>query len=318
MTEAKPRPHHRLLGKLLLLVLLPVLAVVLVILGINASRTWNRLGDSLKQELRDATKLAVALVEADNRKAVAVAETMAIAQVSGLFAQRERTLAMCRAVLEANPELQGAYVAYEPNGDVIDAVGLEGTIPREAMSEDGRFIPYYRRDAAAPGGMRLEPLTGMEDPTSLWYFAVKADYLRTKKARPMVTRPYDYEGVFLIEQTYPIVIGGHFKGVAGVDRALAQLQRDLVAIREVTGVDLLLETRGLFVAATVDADRVPGAPALQATAVKDSPFADLFSGRTATDRFQMFEAVDPQLDDTCFYATATVPTGGWTLVARKP
>lgn len=320
-TERRPRAHERLLGRILLLVLLPTLVVILTTVGFNSYRTWHRLHDTLEEELVDATNLAVAVIEAENRAAITVAHTVALAQTNGLFGQRERTLDLLRAVVVANPQLQGCFIAYEPNADVIDAVALETSIPREAMSAEGRFIPYFRRDAGVPGGIRLEPLVDMDLPESLWYHGVKVAFQASKRSEPMITKPYSYEGVLLIEFIYPLVMDGRFKGISGVDRTLAGLQRDLRQIQERTGVDLMLETRGFFVATTLDGDGLGdvsgGRGALQATLVKDSPFGPLFA-ESLDRRGRTFEAVDPILGDTCVYSAATVPTGGWTLIARKP
>lgn len=319
MSTPAPRFHERLLGKLLLLVLLPTVLVVLAIGAVNGYRTWVLAEAALLGELEGAAKLAVETVEVENNKAASLARTMAIAQTSGLFGERERTLEMCRDLLLANPDINGAFVVYEVDADVADSAGLEGAMPREAMTETGRFVPYYRRNSAAPGGIELIPNVNMEDAESLWYRGVKEAFLRTRRPAPMTTRPYLYEGVELIEHTYPIIIDGAFKGVAGVDRALAQVQAELVSIRERTGVDILLETRGRFIAATVDAQRGPNSARLQATEVKDSPFASLFASRSASgDTVEIFEAIDPQSGEDCFYAIAQVPTGEWTLIARKP
>ena len=52
---------------------------------------------------------------------------MGLAQESGLFGDRARSLAFARAVLEALPELTGAYFGYEPDADGHDAERDGGT-----------------------------------------------------------------------------------------------------------------------------------------------------------------------------------------------
>ncbi|MDK9685566.1 PDC sensor domain-containing protein [Pseudoalteromonas shioyasakiensis] len=83
-----------------------------------------------------------------------------------------------------------------------DYVFLEGKIPRTPISE------------------RLEPLVDIE--SSEYYLGPKALAAQNQNG-PTITEPYWYEGVQIVEFTYPIVIDGQFKGIAGVDMALNEI-----------------------------------------------------------------------------------------------
>ncbi len=57
----------------------------------------------------------------------------------------------------------------------------------------------------------------------------------------------------ITEQVYPIVIDGEFKGVAGVDFALADIDAKLRRIAKAEGLDIfLISAHGNFIAATTD------------------------------------------------------------------
>ena len=149
---------------------------------------------------------------------------MAEAQVAGMFGDREASIEYARKVLEDFEGITGAYFGYEPNADGKDAESL-GKLPAEAMDPKGRFIPYWFVDSAAGRNIALEPLVDME--SSLYYSGAKEDFEKTGKPAYKVTEPYVYQGKMITEQVYPIVIDGEFKGVAGVDFALADIDAKL-------------------------------------------------------------------------------------------
>ena len=146
-----------------------------------------------------------------------------------MFGDRDASIEYARRVLENTPTITGAYFGYEPNADQADQESL-GKVRAEAMDDSGRFIPYW---FVVPGRGRvieLEPLVDME--SSLYYQGAKEAFLQSKKAAPTITEPYVYQGKMIYEQVYPIVIDGRFMGVAGVDRALADVELPLRAIAE--------------------------------------------------------------------------------------
>ena len=94
------------------------------------------------------------------------------------------------------------------------------------MNDKGRFLPYwYVSDA----GLELTPLIDMEK--SLYYQGCKDKYHSEKKDKTNLTEPYFYEGKMIVEQTYPIVMNDKFVGIAGVDRALTDLNTYLNSIK---------------------------------------------------------------------------------------
>ncbi|MCP4797102.1 MAG: methyl-accepting chemotaxis protein, partial [Phycisphaeraceae bacterium] len=179
-----------------------------------------------------------------------------------------------------------------------------------------------RRDDSAATGMSLEPLVDMESPGSLYYQEPRRLFEETGVASSVITKPYTYGGVPLIEQTHPIIIDGRFMGIAGVDRSLADLEGRLLMLRRDLGgeSDLFLVTRGRFIATTLD-DRVDASSRLQETEVEASPFASLlaeFEERSETAESFVIEAIDPVLGVPCIYAVSMVRPGDWALVVRQP
>ncbi|MEM1059804.1 MAG: methyl-accepting chemotaxis protein [Verrucomicrobiota bacterium] len=232
-------------------------------------------------------------IEMENVQSLTVAKTMALAQGNGMFGDREASVAYAKAVLEANPGLTGAYFGYEPDADGPgrDAEFLAASYSADsvrAIDATGRFLPYWYRDHQDNSLILLEPLVNME--TSYYYQGTKNRFLslpessgisEEQKARNsalwtperedsvptpnseggwhryagIITEPYIYQGKFIVEQTYPIVIDGEFKGIAGVDRSLASLEQFVWSIRPFKEARLVvLSRRGRIVVHPHDRD----------------------------------------------------------------
>jgi len=260
-------------------------------------------------------------VEQGNVRAVQAAEVMALAQRNGLWGRRAESSAMARDVLERTREFTGAYFAYEPDADGRDAAHDGTEVARgigDAFDQDGRFIPYWFRSTTNASELHLSPLKDME--TSLYYQGCRELFLKSGKPMPMVTEPYLYEGKMIIEQSYPIVMDGRFRGIAGVDRALDDLEGFLDHIKDRDGVELFLISRsGRFIATTLGPVAVgTNPPALLRTVpVADTPYRALLLPMHDRRAGHLVEASDPILGGKHYFASAPVPTGDWTAVVRQ-
>ena len=110
-------------------------------------------------------------------------------------------------------------------------------------------------------------------------------------------------------------------GVAGVDRALADVESPLRRIAEEEQVDLfLVSSRNKFIAATTDpvlesmseTQGLLKTHEISATEYGDL-FARLLSGRRKSD---VVKEEDPLKGEVCYYAVASIPTGGWSVILR--
>jgi signal transduction histidine kinase/CheY-like chemotaxis protein/HPt (histidine-containing phosphotransfer) domain-containing protein/HAMP domain-containing protein len=291
----------------------PTVIVLAGIILLTASNTFEAVRAQSENYLRRLADQAALEVERGNTRAVLASEMMALAQEAALFGKRAESSEFARRVLQAFPEFTGAYFGYEPNADANDRESLEPTIAGalgKAINESGRYIPYWFRNSAAKDKITLTPLIDLE--TSLYYQGNKEQFLKSKKPLPMVTEPYVYEGKMIVEQTYPIVLDGQFKGVAGVDRALKDIGLFLEHIKESQNVDVfLVSSRGSFIATTLG-------KRLRTKSIKETEYRELF-GKFYDHRSQSsFElAVDPIDGQRYYFASSPVPTGNWLLVIRK-
>lgn len=308
------RLHRTLLGRSLLLGVLPAAIVVLAIVALNGVRGWNRLSTDLERELRAATDLVSREIDLANARNIMLASTLAQAQEAGQFGRRAESLRLLDRILRTNPQAYAAYVAYEPDADGNDAAGAAPGVPAEALGEGGRFFPYLKRDPKAPGGIRLEPLEFDPEDGGLWYEYPKTRYERSGVRDPLITKPYEYLGVDIIENVAPIVVDGRFVGVAGVDVSLALLQARIDEVARRVGADVFVETRGFIVAASTDSTK---GTALRRSATANWPLAARLAD-APREGVAMTTADDSELGEECRYLVASVPTGGWRVLVRKP
>lgn len=323
-------------AKIALYGVLPVIAVLALQTVIRTWRTNAEFERRSEQAIR--SELAEAALEIDraNRAAVDIAHVMALAQESGMFGDRPRSLAFARSILVAFPELTGAYVGYEPNADGRDAQSVGAAeLDAQALGAGGRFIPYWFRDRADPSLIRLAPLIDME--TSYYYRGVKNRLERRPEGegvtlaggvselyqpgtvddlfadRTMITEPYVYEGKYIVEQTVPIVIDGRFVGIAGVDRALNDIDQFLNRLRgRATGDFILISRRGRIITTTMD-------PTLRTKPIEATPYGAILQPVFAPNAGETFSlATDPLRGQTYYFAGTSIPTGDWTLVMAVP
>ena len=320
MNSTKLLFQHRVAGRLLLFAGIPIVLILVVVGFTSFQRTGEYVRAAVEQQVLDAARWAAFDLADENLQAVTAARMLAKAAESGFYGDRAKSLDLARRVLVDTPAFQAVYFGWEPGGG--DATALAAGVAPSSMDEAGRFLPYWHRDTGASAGIILEPLVGMETPDSLYYRETERLFEETGIATSVVTKPYTYQGVPLIEQTHPIVIDGRFMGIAGVDRSLAGLQSRLQMIQSGLGEesDLFLLTRGLFIATTVDAGQME-TDRLQETKVGESPYASLFdrfTQQSQTAEAFVLEAMDPVLGTVCIYAVSTVLPGDWTLVVRQP
>ncbi|MEE8311661.1 MAG: response regulator [Candidatus Binatia bacterium] len=317
-------------GRMLLFGVLPTVVVLLGLIVWLAGAMYSALRIANEHDMQLLADGVAAEIERGNTRAVLIAEVMAFAQQNGMFGDRAASVAYSRQVLAHYPELTGAYFGYESGADGKDEA-FRDTEPDEALrashDETGRFLPYWFRDHEDNEYLRIEPLVDME--TSLYYQGCKDLFLENNEPLPMVTEPYVYEGKMIVEQTFPIVIDGEFKGIAGVDRALSDIETFLLDIKERDDVDVFLVSRnGRFVAATTEqpngkpvtagADPPPPGERLRTQALSVTPYAALFGPfYEARGRKHFALDADPLDGDSYYYAATPVPTGEWMVIVRK-
>ncbi|MDF9391797.1 MULTISPECIES: methyl-accepting chemotaxis protein [Methylococcus] len=319
-------------ARLLLACFLPFALAMVSMLGFVI---WNYYRDLVRESelrLRAEVNEAGLRIDLANVTASTVPKTMALAQEAGLFGNRPVSLEFARRILEAFPEFTGAYFGYEPDGDGHDRSAAETDgVPRDAVSREGRFLPYWFRDREDPLRIRLSPLVNTE--SSYYYRGVKNRqegkteeegvslpggisrlYRHSVNGTPgqsftMVTEPYEYEGKYMVEHVVPLLRDGRFLGIAGVDTALNDIDDTLRRIhRHESGGFFLLSQRGRVIASTVD-------PSMRARRIEDTPWLpalELAYLDTGKGTFQL--APDPR-DGTATYVVSTrLATGDWTLV----
>jgi len=323
-------------AKILLYAGVPVVALLVFVIVSLSTSAYRDLYNTGLFRIASETGSAAKRIENWNLETVTVPRVMAAAQENGMFGNREASLAYARQILDTYPQFTGAYFGYEPNADGQDAAFLaRATGPqRLGADERGRFIPYWFRDRQNPAMLVLSPLVDME--TSFYYQGVKNretgapeiqgvalakeisrhyDPSRVSsdaaRAKTMVTEPYVYEGKLIVEQSYPIVVNARFVGIAGVDRALDEIDSFINGLAPFeTSEFLLISRRGRIISATMD-------EALETRPLEATPFAAVvlpFYQAQGDSPARL--VVDEASGEEFLYSAAKVPTGDWTLVMR--
>jgi methyl-accepting chemotaxis protein WspA len=345
MTKDRNKIRMKLRTKIILFGLLPTLVLMVAITVFSLWEMRRFLLELSEDEIIDELFKAATKLELQGAETERIVRTMALAQESGMFGRRVESTEFARKVLEEFPALIGAYFGYEPNADGNDRAPSVVGLKPESMDGTGRFLPYWKRPQENLAGFALEPLADME--ISLYYRGQRNRFLGVDEMKDLViinregdepipmseavsslaslqrspkkgersflvTEPYFYQGRYLLEQTFPIIIDGEFKGIAGVDRALGDMETFIKDLRPFKSADfVLLSGRGRVVTASHDSD-------MKTRRLEDTAWGEIlqkFYGNTG-EVARPFKLDDPVTGVPSYFAAVTVPTGHWTLVMR--
>jgi methyl-accepting chemotaxis protein len=226
MYQASRRPRLR--------TVILLLVVSLLVCGFGATITiLTRKATDMQQDL--ALQYAEQLAQ-NNAGTVKIKMEHALSVARGLaqafegmrsHSQRpDRALgdAILHATLKDNPTLLATWVAWEPNtfdGEDNKYVNTPGT------DATGRYVPYWNR---GNGKIVLEPLLDYNVPGAGDYYL-----LALHSGNETVIEPYVYKvnnkDTLMTSLVVPIKVGGKTLGVAGVDLALADFQREIGNIK---------------------------------------------------------------------------------------
>lgn len=296
-------------SKSILISILPacfIMAITLILLLTSYREDIER---GALRELEVELEALGASIDGTNSQAISTAKTMAAIQVSSLFGKYEESLKFAEQMLLSHPEYQGAYYGYEPystlNLQPIDSELRQSTI--ENCCFDSRFLPYFYRSEK---GISLAPLVDME--TGLYYKGVKDlwEANKGKDAKGLITEPYVYEGVPLVEQVFPIIINNEFKGIAGVDRKLDSLLQLIAEFMPYNSSKSYLISRlGKIITST---DRTSN---LSMQPLSDFPKLDaLFVKPEKGNKSNVSKGIDPVSGEEIFVIYTKIDSGDWGLV----
>ena len=300
MSSRPQRFRHSIKGKIVLYTGSILLLLLASVITLHTRDMYFHLLRDNKEKLQLDCSQAALKIESENLVAINCAKSMALAQESGMFGKRPETVKFIYAVAKNYPQFFDAYTIYEPNAD-----GQDEQFKNQVGSDSsGRFNAAVDN---IDGKQVLVLAVNME--TSLYYQGVKDKFLRGAKEKYMITEPYVYEGVMMVEQTYPIVIDGKFVGITGVDRTLGSMSDNLARAKPYESADFILISRlGGVISATVDAR-------LNTMKIDETPYKDVLNYYYEDNR-KIKSFSDPIDGKKYFYAGSSIDTGDWTLVMR--
>lgn len=182
---------------------------------------------------------------------------------NGTLFSREQVKAFNKDMLVANPNISAIYSQFEPNG--YDGQDSEyegddshsssiGTLEVYWVVEDGKLAFYATED---PDEKYLDETDEFGQREAEWYLCSR------DKGAPCVIEPYWYEvsegnEVLITTLAAPVIAGGQFRGLVGVDINLPQLQSVVEEVsNEVEQSQVvLLSNQNRLVASTHDADQL--------------------------------------------------------------
>lgn len=326
MRESHIPFRRSLLARLLLLGVVPVTLLLIGLVVYEAGQNLNRDRNSdERMMLIAAEEIGTDLADGTDF-VLQTAAFIVKSQEAGMYGKKTETISMLQSLLDANPNLTGTYVDYEPALDRKDPTVV---LPVGCLDATGRFTPYVWRDWTKGDAISLKP--SIDQEISLWYGGVKREFELTGARVARITEPYVYEGQMIVEQTCPIVIDGKFVGIGGADRSLKSIDAHLRESALNLEADAFLISHGwttpgferppAFIAATTDeirANQSDTTGLLRTQPLRSTAYGTLFARLRESKEPTVEYAEDPVLKERCAYVTIPIASGKWTLIIRKP
>lgn len=316
----QPSFWNSLSGRLLLLGVVPALAVIAGIVTWSAVDGYRTVRHAEEKILGGSVSAAALELSLRNERWNNTAAIMARAQETGLFGKRKETSEFARLVNALTTANVSAFVVYEPNADGNDASALkDGALAREAMDASGRFAAVWFTEKTGAGSEdKLRPAINLD--TVEFYQEPKREFAATGIARAVITEPRETKAGTVVAHSFPIVIGGKFAGVVGVDRTLERISEISKEIQKRSGADVfVLSAGGQMLVAPTDGSSKEVAHQ-HSSSVSGTPYKELaarWQAVVAGGNADVFEAIDPVLGEMCFYGVERTTVGDWTVVARR-
>ncbi|WP_199245799.1 methyl-accepting chemotaxis protein [[Phormidium] sp. ETS-05] len=272
-----------------------VLFQIATLSGLFAIQMYGLLLESDRRSiLANADRVALQL-EGRYLEAIAVTKSMALAQENGWFGQGAASATYARRILQENNQFLGAYFAYEPDS---------------YNPSDFRYPLHWFRDRQDRS--KIFSLN-VNDANSPAYQSAKQNFSFGGEKKPAISEPQLEQGEMVVKPTYPIVIGGKFRGIAGVEVSLNWINSFLNQLKPYpTAEFLLVSSKGTIITATFDRS-------LTAQNIGQTAYGETFNIlfvkiQKDEDRFRVLR--DPQDKKRYYYAGATIKTGEWKVMMR--
>ena len=272
-----------------------VLFQIATLSGLFAIQMYGLLLESDRRSILANADRVSLQVEAKYLEAIAVTKSMALAQQNGLFGQWAASANYARAILQENGQFLGVYFAYEPD------------ISRRLES---RYNLHWFRDSQDENKILI---LNNNDANSPAYQSAKQNFALGAGQQPFISEPQLEQGEMVVKPTYPILIGGKFSGIAGVEVSLKGIKNFLEQLKPYPSAEfLLVSSTGTIIAATLD-------NSLTAQNIRQTPYAENYNIlfvkiQKDKDRFRLLR--DPKEKKRYYYAGSTIQTGNWKVIMR--
>ncbi|WP_319578970.1 methyl-accepting chemotaxis protein [uncultured Methanospirillum sp.] len=232
------------------------IALLLVAVGIIAYAAFSLNGAAVKSATeglnsiaeREAGKVDTILEEPYNTASGVAALLSGIRSENAKF-PRNDVVPMIEGVLDARPLYNGVYTIWEPG--FFDGRDAEYSL-KDGYDKTGRLRIYWYRDASGTLVRKIydaqarDPTDYYEIPKKTLKGSITEPYIETMQGSP----------VLLTSIATPVLSGGKFSGIVGIDVTLSELDTlaDKMDIYGGKGKVLILSNQGMVAGVTGDLD----------------------------------------------------------------
>ncbi|MDG2424715.1 MAG: methyl-accepting chemotaxis protein [Phycisphaerales bacterium] len=305
-----------LLGRMLLVGVLPTILVIGGLLWLETKHEYEALQDASLDQLQARADLLAETIQDVNKSARESVLAMADAQAAGMIRHGQMSVDFSRSILEREAEITAVFMAFEPG---VHSPSEIADLPAEALTKSGRLAPYWFIDPDHGDTIRLQQTPQLD--TGEYYAIPREQWKASGDGSMSISEPYLNDGRLQIDMSAPMIVEGDFVGIAGVGRALDD--QDIQIRSFLSGTDddaYLISPYGKFIAASVDEYRLDDrdlSGLLKTRSMDDVGYGELLGPVYSGMQEDVFLGTDPHDGHEYFYASADIQTGDWTVVVRR-
>ncbi len=204
---------------------------IAAVAGVLTRQASTGLTEEARDVLRNVALQEAGHVNTDFARAITAARSLArttLAMRSVKNTDRSTFEAMLKGNLEPEANWFAAWATFEPNGFDGKDADFAGKDIASSVKSSGRYVPYWYR-----GDQGLAPDKSYDYDTS----TEPQDFYNIPKqtGKLHVTNPtgWDFSGktIWMVSFTVPVIEGGKFLGITGIDLRMQELQQYFADLR---------------------------------------------------------------------------------------
>ncbi len=315
--NARPSFYHSLLGRMIFFGAIPMAAAIGFVLLHSALTNVRRIREEKPPALIGETEHVAHTLNELHMVAKHRAQSLAAAMETGLIHEPDSTLRFAQRSLEASPRVFAIGFRFERDPMLDGAETSPPSINHDLFDDSGRFGVVVSRSIES-GSFGTTAFAQVPEEL-LRECRRRFDTGVRGEAATVVEGPWVRDGHDVFGAMAPIVIEGHFRGVAVIEMSSLELARTIQFVDRTDPIEFfLVNAKGEILSASQDvAASARNEPAIAGQRLDGFPLGKLLmkTMRGPNEPAMCLNTREPSRGEPYFLSSVPIGMTGWTLTA---